>query len=165
MLCDRRESFAEGIKTEELPEDLEPLPENEKVLCLTSFVRGAFPAVRYVTNDVVRNLRTKIIEGKQRQVFDCIVKRVGKEIKHGEKISLYDIENTVYKYLSMAQIRVESANNRLIIKIYSEELTLENIPIIQESIENSIHEIGTMIKNGILERIQVISFSKDEIDN
>ena len=61
--------FAEGIKTEELPEDLEPLPENEKVLCLTSFVRGAFPAIRYVTYDVVRNLRTKIIEGKQRQVF------------------------------------------------------------------------------------------------
>ena len=157
--------FAEGFKTEELPEDLEPLPENEKVLCLTSFVRGAFPAIRYVTNDVVRNLRTKIIEGKPRQVFDCVVKRVGKEIKHGEKISLYDIENTVYKYLSRAQIRVEDTNNRLIVKIYSEELTLENISIIQESIENSIHEIGTMIKNGILERIQVISVSKDEIDN
>ena len=109
--------FAEGIKTEELPDDLEALPENEKVLALTSFVRCAFPAIRYVTNDVVRNLRTQIIEGKPRQVFDCIVKRVGKEIKHGEKISLYDIENNVYKYLSKAQIRVEDTNNRLIVKI------------------------------------------------
>lgn len=157
--------FAEGVKTEELPDNMETLPENESVLVLTSFVRSAFPAVRFVTNDVVRNLRTEVINGKPRQVFDCVVKRVGKEIKHGEKISLYDIENAVYKYLSKAEIRVEVSNNRLLVKIFSDELVPEMLTKIEESIQNSIDEIGIMIKNGILEKIQVISVAKDEIDN
>lgn len=99
--------FAEGIGVQELDEEVRPLRNNESILVLTSTVRKMLPALRFVTYDVVRDFRPVMIDGVEQQSFESIVKRVGQELKHGEKISLYDIEQVVYRHIEDAIIRVK----------------------------------------------------------
>lgn len=99
--------FAEGIGVHEIDEEVRPLRNNESILVLTSTVRRMLPALRFVTYDVVRDFRPVMIDGVEQQSFESIVKRVGQELKHGEKISLYDIEQVVYRHIEDAIIRVK----------------------------------------------------------
>lgn len=148
--------FGEGLQPCEIDPILDDLRENESILVLTSLVRNTFPALRFITFDVVRDLKTEVIDEKTVQTFSCIVKRVGNEIKHGEKISIYDIENVVYQYIDNAEIRVNIVDNKLTIFIKSNELNTEKMKLIQEGVQDAIPEIGSMIKNHILEEIKVI---------
>lgn len=145
----------EGIRAEEIGLDPELLRENERILVLTSFSRKTFPATRFVTYDVVRDFKPIMVDGKMVPSFQSLVKRIGTEWKHGEKISLYDIEEAVYRYLDKATIWVEADKNRLVVWIDSPFLTDSTRKGIQEEIQDTIPEIGTMIKNGILDEIQV----------
>ncbi|MBW5447508.1 AMP-binding protein [Cohnella sp. CFH 77786] len=146
---------AECVGTEALEEGFEPLPPGEGVLVLTSFVRGAFPAVRYVTYDVVRDFRTEIIGGVPRHSFEGIVKRIGPELKHGEKISLYDIEEAVRQFSDDAEIRVEIDGRKLAVRLRSPSLKSRQLPAIRRGIESRIPEIGAMIRGGLLDGIEV----------
>ena len=146
---------AEAVPAEELDEGFDPLPPNERVLVLTSFVREAFPAVRYVTYDVVRDFRPIRIDGVIRQSFACIVKRIGPELKHGEKISLYDIEEAVLQHAPDAVIHAAIRDRRLTIHVASRQLTDDQLPAVREAVESRIPEIGAMIRGGLLERIEV----------
>lgn len=148
--------LAEGLQPCEVGLETEDIRENESILVLTSFVRDIFPAIRFITFDVVRDLKTEIIDGKKVQTFSCIVKRVGNEIKHGEKISIYDIENVVYQFLDKAEIRVNVKNNRMKIYISSNELTDEKLNEIKANVQEAIPEIGAMIRNHVLDEIEVI---------
>jgi len=153
--------FGKVVSAEEIEMESDSIKEDEGILVITCFHRKTFPALNFVTYDVVKDFKTIEIGGKKYQTFKNIVKRVGKELKHGEKISIYDIENAVFKHLSEAQIRVTVKNNRLVIYILSNELTDLLLETIKKSINEAIPEIGEMIKNGILEEIQVINASKE----
>ena len=149
--------LAEGVSAESLGEDLEPLAdEQEQVLILTSTVRDSFPALRYVTYDVVRDLRPIMVNGVSRQSFQSIVKRIGPDLKHGEKISIYDIEDVVYRHLGNASVRVNVAGNSLRVYVYSTNATTVVLESIRFDVENRIPEIGMMIRARILAGIQVI---------
>ncbi|WP_235549232.1 CoF synthetase [Paenibacillus sp. Root444D2] len=150
--------LAEGVNAESLGEGLEPLAdEQEQVLILTSTVRDSFPALRYVTYDVVRDLRPIMVDGVLRQSFQSIVKRIGPDLKHGEKISIYDIEDVVYRHLGNASVRVNVAGNSLRVYVYSANFaTTEVLESIRFDVENRIPEIGMMIRARILAGIQVI---------
>lgn len=154
--------LAEGVRPEQIGPDLEPLANaEESVLVLTSAHREAFPAVRYVTYDVVRDLRPVMVEGSLRQSFRSIVKRIGPDLKHGEKISIYDIENVVLRHLSEANVRVKVSGNALIVHVCHSEAGRPMLEQIQFDLEHQIPEIGMMIQSGILGEIQVI---KDDFD-
>ncbi|WP_379153638.1 2,3-diaminopropionate biosynthesis protein SbnA [Paenibacillus sp. sgz5001063] len=154
--------YGEGIGTQELGEDLRPLATGESILVLTSSVRKMLPAIRFVTYDVVRDFRTVNVGGVEKQSFASIVKRVGRELKHGEKISLYDIERVVYRHLADAIIRVRVENNTLGVYIHSKSAKSSMIPAIQEEIGECIPEIGMMIRNHLLDVIEVILAGDDE---
>ncbi|MBD2864619.1 CoF synthetase [Paenibacillus sp. IB182363] len=148
---------AEGLRPEEIGADLEPLADDEeRVLVLTSAVREAFPAVRYVTYDVVRDLRPVWADGRSRQSFQSIVKRIGPDLKHGEKISIYDIESVVFWHLEQASVQVKVAGNALIVYIHGPQPAAEQLEQIRHDLDNRIPEIGTMIRSGLLDRIQVL---------
>ena len=155
--------FAEGLQPCEVGVETGDIRENESVLVLTSFVRDIFPAIRFITFDVVRDLKTEVIDGKKVQTFSCIVKRIGNEIKHGEKISIYDIENVVYQFLDKAEIRVNVENNRMKIYISSNELTDEKLNAIKANMQEAIPEIGAMIRNHILDEIEVIKNMEEKV--
>ncbi|MGF9713795.1 CoF synthetase [Paenibacillus sp. JMULE4] len=154
--------FAEGIGAQELDEGLEPLGDNEKILVLTSFVRTMLPAIRFVTYDVVRDFRPVMVDGVMKQSFQSIVKRVGRELKHGEKISLYDIEQAVYRHVEDAIIRVKVRNNVLAVQIKSKSEMDSVLPAIREEIRACIPEIGMMIRNRLLDDIEVIAVGEDQ---
>ncbi|MBP2001498.1 cysteine synthase A/phenylacetate-CoA ligase [Paenibacillus shirakamiensis] len=149
--------WAEGVESERLGQDFSPLPEGEQVLVLTSAWREAFPVVRYVTYDVVRDLRPIQVDGELRQSFKCIVKRIGPDLKHGEKISIYDIESNVYKHIASARVTLALAGNTLQVYLEDANLTAEIMHSVQQDIEQCIPEIQQMIISGLLERIEVIA--------
>lgn len=146
---------AEGIEAGQLGGKVDPLAEDERILVLTSFVRKMMPCIRFVTCDVVRDFRTVTVDGVQRQSFRAIVKRVGRELKHGEKISLYDIEQAVCQHVPDAVIRVRARNNALTVTVKSKTDIRSAVPAIQADIRDRIPEIGMMIRNGLLDDIRV----------
>ncbi|MCM3748112.1 CoF synthetase [Paenibacillus pasadenensis] len=154
--------FAEGVPAEALGEGFEPLPEGEAVLVLTSAIRDSFPALRYVTYDVIRDLQTQHLNGRPRQTFASIVKRIGPDLKHGEKISIYDIEDAVSRHLPDAVIRIHVAGNALRVLVDSGSATDKTLAQIRDDIEHRNPDIGGMIRSGILNGIEVVpdSFSK-----
>ncbi|MBD2843666.1 hypothetical protein IDH44_00565 [Paenibacillus sp. IB182496] len=159
--------LADGLYAETVPAELldpryEPLEPGEGVLVLTSLERRLFPVVRYVTYDVVRGLRRIELDGKPRQIFSCLSKRIGHEFKHGEKISLYDIENVVHTLVPDAALRVGVRDNRLILRIRSAMLAPELLEDVRDAVEHRIEAIGQMIDNGMLERIEVLPAADDE---
>ncbi|AZK48675.1 phenylacetate--CoA ligase family protein [Paenibacillus lentus] len=159
--------FADGIHAETVPAEqldphFEPLEEGEGVLVLTSSRRSLFPVIRYVTYDVVRGFRTVEIDGVMRQAFTCISKRIGSELKHGEKISLYDIENVVHTFVKDAELRVSVRDNKLTVHIRSKSLNNELLASIRHAIEHTIEAIGKMIEGRMLDRIEVIRVKEDE---
>ncbi|TBL76150.1 CoF synthetase [Paenibacillus thalictri] len=150
--------WAEGVRPEEIDNGLEPLADDdERVLVLTSAVREAFPALRYVTYDVVRDLRPIWVDGVLRQSFTGVVKRIGPDLKHGEKISIYDIESVVLRHLEGAGVRVKVAGNALIVYVHSPRATAAALERVRDDLERRIPEIGMMIQARILGGIQVIS--------
>ncbi|WJH36119.1 CoF synthetase [Paenibacillus sp. CC-CFT747] len=155
---------AEGMGSEELGEGLEPLPDaQEKVLVLTSAVREAFPALRYVTYDVVRDLRPILVDGRWIPSFHSLVKRIGPDLKHGEKISIYDVETVVYRHLSEAGFRVKVTGNALTVAIASPLATDEVLHAIRHDLEHLIPEIGMMIQARLLDGIRVIRVKAEEL--
>ncbi|MNB97986.1 putative siderophore biosynthesis protein SbnA [compost metagenome] len=154
--------YAEGIGTQELGGELRPLGADESILVLTSSVRKMLPAVRFVTYDVIRDFRPVMVGGVMKQSFGSIVKRVGRELKHGEKISLYDIEQVVYRHLEDAIIRVKVRNNALTVSIKSKSADHSTVPVIREELRECIPEIGMMIRGHLLNDIEVILAAGDE---
>lgn len=154
--------YAEALPSEQIDDRFEPLQANEAVLVLTSCVRSLFPAIRYVTYDVVRDFQTVVVDGKQRQYFSCISKRIGTDLKHGEKISLYDIESVVHEFVGDAELRVGLRHNKLSVHIQSKSLKDEMLVHIQHAIEHKIDEIGQMIQNRMLEGISVTRAAENE---
>jgi len=154
--------YAEALPAEQIDDSFEPLQESEAVLVLTSYARSLFPAIRYVTYDVVRDFQTICIDGQERQCFSCISKRIGTDLKHGEKISLYDIESVVHQFIHDAALRVKLRDNRLFVHIQSKSLKDETLVHIQHAIEHKIGEIGQMIQNRMLEGISVTRAAENE---
>ncbi|MEC0089561.1 phenylacetate--CoA ligase family protein [Paenibacillus macquariensis] len=149
--------IAEGLTPDELGIHEFELADDERVLVLTSTVRETFPAIRFVTYDVVRDFRTMIVDGQWRQSFRSMVRRIGSELKHGEKISIYDIESVVYSHVQDVNIKVLTSNNLLTIQIITRSEPVDSLVLqaIQYDIAHCIPEIGIMIQNGLLEDIQV----------
>ncbi|MFD2671630.1 AMP-binding protein [Marinicrinis sediminis] len=148
--------FAEGLSASGAGEELAQLGPDEQILVLTSWVRDAFPALRFVTYDVVRDLRTEWRDGRWVQSFSAIVKRVGPELKHGEKISLYDIERVIYRHLKEATIRVKMVQRQLQVHVRCHPLSEEEVTAIQTDLHACMPEIGAMIQGGLLGSIELI---------
>jgi phenylacetate-coenzyme A ligase PaaK-like adenylate-forming protein len=155
--------LADGVMGESLPAselggEFEPIASNEGVLTLTSLNRRLFPVVRFVTYDVVRDFEMIDVDGIPRGTFSHISKRIGPELKHGEKISLYDIEEAVHGVLADATVRVAVGGNVLKLHIRSAELLSDPTKAreVQDRVERRIPDIGLMIRGGLLKGIEVV---------
>lgn len=148
--------IGESLRAERVDDRFEPLASDEGVLVLTSLRRCLFPVVRYVTYDVVRDYRVIEHDGKLLHTFRSLTKRIGHELKHGEKISLYDIEEVVSRHASKVSLRVGVADNKLTLYLAGESLDHEQLSAIRTEVEGKIEDIGTMIRNGLLTGIDVI---------
>ncbi|MFC5467410.1 CoF synthetase [Cohnella suwonensis] len=161
--------FVEGIEAEgvpasalsagessRMPEEDDPPHRQDQVLVLTSYARDLFPALRYVTYDLVRDLRPVLVDGHWAMSFEAIVGRIGPELKHGEKISLYDIEEVVYRHLPEANVRVRVGGNKLTIQVDDAERDPQVYAAIEADLADRIPDIGIMIRGGLLDALRVV---------
>ncbi|UHA73688.1 AMP-binding protein [Paenibacillus sp. 481] len=155
--------LAEGITPQQAGLNGITLPVGEEILVLTSFVRRRFPVLRYVTYDVVRDLRTELVDGQLQTTFAALVKRIGPELKHGEKISVYDVENAVFRHVQQADVRILVQDNRLRVYIQCvNPLDKHTIEDIRSDIHEAIPEIGDMIRSQLLEEICIIPLNLND---
>ena len=136
------------------------LAPGEGALVLTSTMRSAFPAIRFATGDVVRGFKSGGKDGAQ-ATFEAIVRRIGPELKHGEKISIHDIEAAVFAHAARIQARAASDGNRLVVYLHGPDATPEAAQLIEEELERKVPEIGDMIRGGMLPRIEMILASSE----
>ncbi|MFC5402540.1 CoF synthetase [Cohnella soli] len=163
--------FVEGIEAEAIPisavsdvstgehdesSKVAPPHPQDQVLVLTSYTRDLFPSIRYVTYDIVRDLRPILINERWTMSFEAIVGRIGPELKHGEKISLYDIEEVVYRHLPGANIRVLAGGNKLTVQVDDKERDPQVYAAIEADLADRIPDIGTMIRGGLLDALRVV---------
>lgn len=154
--------FGECVQPEAVGLRDTTLRADESILVLTSWVREQFPALRFVTYDVVRDFRVIDIDGQRRQTFQAIVKRVGNEWKHGEKISLYDIEEVVYQFVDQVRMKVSVVDNVLNVTLFGRNLAADVAKEIGEAIEQKIPEIGSMVQGGLLQNVRVMIDASNE---
>lgn len=155
--------LGEGASPDEVGLTNMQLAAGEQILVLTSLVRRRFPVLRFVTYDVVRDLQIEEVEGQMVTTFAAIVKRVGPELKHGEKISVFDIENAVFKHLQQAAVKVLVSGNRLEVQItIPDSIAPSAAAKIRNEVHGAIPEIGAMIRGGLLGEIKVTFINDNE---
>jgi cysteine synthase A/phenylacetate-CoA ligase len=135
--------------------DEHTLAADEHILVLTTQRRTLFPVLRYVTYDVVQDLREIAVCGGRRHSFARIVRRVGPDQKHGEKISIYDIEQAVYTQLApygiAAVVSVYARRNVLEVSVATADaLSPALTKQLEQALTHHIPGIGAMIEAGVM---------------
>jgi fumarate---(S)-2,3-diaminopropanoate ligase len=72
------------------------------LLALTSLARDGFPAVRYVSGDLVAGLRRRPVGGRLRWTYERHLGRIGDELKHGEMLSLHAVTEAIGELPALA---------------------------------------------------------------
>ena len=152
----------ETIKPSELYEDFNDRGTAE-ILILTSLARFVFPAIRFITNDLIEGFTTRTCRGLERYSFERIIGRTGSEFKNGENISLDDINQAVNTFLPASPFEVQKDSGRFIIRVCSPKFTEE----IGERIKNLLKELNPnshqMIKSSLVQDIEICKVSADEL--
>jgi len=134
-----------------------------RILVLTSFAREYFPAVRYVTNDLLDGFALREYQGKNIYTYDRCLGRFSNEYKHGEKINLYDINDAMAKYLPQHQYDLEDAGGTLTIRIASPKIEPHIISTIKTDILSRNPDVKQMIASGLVGDIAMVCVASDRI--
>jgi fumarate---(S)-2,3-diaminopropanoate ligase len=125
------------------------------VLLLTSTARTYFPAIRYVTGDLVVGLERQRLNGRQIWCYKRLDGRIGHELKHGERISIHSIATAVSTVLPIALWEVHKTSGRLLIRIQSSGLSDDAAQRIKYLIRTQNPDVDQMILSGLVEDIEV----------
>lgn len=134
-----------------------------EILVLTSTARSVFPAIRFVTNDLIEGFTQRTCGGKSYFTFQRMIGRMGNELKNGEKISLYDVSEAVNRFLPGSRFDVYKDSAKLIIRVCSEEFTAEAAEKIRSCVKDLNPDVNQMIKSSLVEDIEVCSITADQL--
>jgi phenylacetate-coenzyme A ligase PaaK-like adenylate-forming protein len=154
-----------------IPETFRPsyLSENQhyedraEILVLTSTARTVFPAIRYVTNDLIVGFTRRRCHGEMILGFEKIVGRAGNELKNGEKLSLYDISEAVHTFIPGSIFEIHKDPKKFIIKICSPEFTVDKAEKIKSLIKQTNPDVEQMIASSLVSDIEVCRIASDEL--
>lgn len=153
----------ETVAPSELYEDFTS-PGTAEVLIVTSAGRSVFPAIRYLTNDLIEGLTSRVCRGAQRYSFERIVGRVGTDFKNGENISLYDVNEAVNTFLPTSPFEVRKESGKYTIRVCSADFTEE----IGRRIRNFLKELNPdsfqMIESALVADIEVCNVPAGELN-
>lgn len=142
--------------------DAPAMPPGSGILLLTSLSRRYFPALRYVTGDVVVGLRTITWRGRSVHAFDRIDGRFGGDFKHGERVSNHDLCQAVSEVLPGAAFEV-SAQGGLEIRVVASDLSAFQAGEIRRLIRAASPDVAQMIDSGLVEDIKVTAIRTDQL--
>jgi phenylacetate-coenzyme A ligase PaaK-like adenylate-forming protein len=136
--------------------------EGDGVLVLTSSARDYFPAVRYVTGDLVAGLRRRqagngVVAGCER-----FLGRVGGDLKHGERISAYDLSQAMATVFPGCPFEVDEGES-LHIRVVAAGVTDEQREAVRKAIRLAAPDVATMLDAGLVGAIDVSTVSLDTL--
>jgi phenylacetate-coenzyme A ligase PaaK-like adenylate-forming protein len=134
-----------------------------RVLVLTSTARTVFPAVRFVTGDLVEGFGRRRCGGRDRLTFERMIGRAGGEWKHGEKISLYDISEAVNASLPGSIFDAYTDRSRVVIRVCAPDFTPEKAEEIKRLIRRRNPDVDQMIASELVGDIEVLAAAPGQL--
>jgi fumarate---(S)-2,3-diaminopropanoate ligase len=138
-------------------------PGSAEILILTSKNRTVFPAIRFVTNDLIEGFGWRQCQGRYSFTFERMIGRLGEELKNGEKISLYDISEAVNTYLPGGRFEVHKDSQKFVIKICSGDFTSEKGEQIKRFIKQLNPDVKQLIESSLVQDIDVCAVAVEEL--
>ncbi|MGK4579115.1 hypothetical protein [Kitasatospora sp. HPMI-4] len=164
--------FHDHILPEVLPPgDLSGLSANDRVparqegsgaLLLTSFTRGYFPAVRYVTGDSITGLRRIRHAGREVFAFERIDGRLSGDLKHGERISNHDLAQIMAEVFPGHPF--EAADDEgLVIRVVADAVGAEQLAAVRAAVDRQAPDVAQMIASGLVGPVRVTAVPPDRL--
>jgi phenylacetate-coenzyme A ligase PaaK-like adenylate-forming protein len=135
------------------------------VFVITSLWRENIPAIRYITYDLVEDLAETHCQNQNYFTFKRILGRIGNEFKHGERISLYDIESSLLYVLPDASFRIVIKNNQVVVELADKNYSQAQLKEAGMRINGANSAVETMIENKFLKKIDLKVIPKSESEN
>lgn len=136
---------------------------NGGLLLLTSFARSYFPAVRFVTDDLIEGFSHELVDGELRYIFTRCLGRYSTEYKHGEKINLCDISDVLAKHLPLRRYDLDDSNGRLTIRIGDLSVDEVIIRAIRQDLLRRNPDVEQMIASNLVEDIHILCVNEHDI--
>jgi phenylacetate-coenzyme A ligase PaaK-like adenylate-forming protein len=144
----------EHIIPEQIPPAY-PRDDGGQQLVITSTERDGFPAVRYATGDIVRNLRPVEVAGTRRWTFDSHLGREGTKIKHGEALSLPVITERIGTVAPGVPWAVRRDGLEVVIEIDEHAYSPAVAAAVRSAVREAHPAVDTMIRSGLIGDIGV----------
>jgi phenylacetate-coenzyme A ligase PaaK-like adenylate-forming protein len=138
-------------------------PGKAEILVLTSLARSVFPAVRFITNDLVEGFTRGVCRGSKRYSFERIVGRTGSDFKNGENISLYDVNEAVNTFLPASPFEVRKESGKVTIRVCSPDFTIETGERIKKFLKELNPNSFQMVDSSLVADIEVCNVPASEI--
>lgn len=133
------------------------------ILLLTSFAREYFPAVRFVTNDLIEGFAQENVGGRTVYTYQRCLGRFAGEFKHGEKINLSDISDALANNLPYHKYDLADHEGGLAIRIAAKSIPTEVIEAIKHDLLARNPDIAQMISSGLVGDIRIQCVDAQEI--
>ena len=133
------------------------------LLALTSLERDGFPAVRYVSGDVVSGLRRHRIGQRDAWGYERHLGREGEERKHGEMLSIHSIATAVVEFAAGAAWDVRREGLEVVVELEAAAWSGDAAHAIRGRIRDANPDVDQMIRNGLIGDIGVVPRSFVEI--
>jgi phenylacetate-coenzyme A ligase PaaK-like adenylate-forming protein len=154
----------ETVKPSELYEDFAGHGTTE-ILILTSLARFVFPAVRFITDDLVEGFTIRECRGVERYSFERLVGRAGSEFKNGENISLYDVNEAINLFLPASPYEVRKDFGKVTIRVCSPDFT----DVIGERIKSFLRELNPnsfqMVQSSLVADMEICNVPLAELSH
>lgn len=131
-------------------------------LLLTSFTRAYFPALRYVTGDVITGLQEITLDGRTVHAFQRIDGRLGGDFKHGERISNHDVCAAMAEVFPRRPFEVAN-DDGLRIRVATDRVTDRELSAVRRLLREAAPDVAQMIDSGLVGEIEVVAVPADGI--
>lgn len=136
-------------------EHIVPELDGDRLLALTSLQRDGFPAVRYVSGDVVAGLRRYSVRGTQRWGYQRHLGREGGERKHGEMLSVHSIGLALAEVAPGVTWDVRRSGLEVVIEIEEASFAPPLADTIKAAVRAANPDVDQMISSGLIGDIRV----------
>lgn len=153
--------YPEVVSPEMILPEATPRTRGDGVLLLTSTTRRYFPALRFITGDIVAGLQVISYRGRAVHAASRIEGRVNTEYKHGERISSHDICEAMAQVFPGLPFEVAD-DDGLRIRVAG-EVDRTRVEALQATIAEAVPDVGTMVDSGLVNPIKVESVATDSL--
>lgn len=137
------------------------ISQGDGVLVLTSLCRDYFPAIRYVTGDLVSGLTTSVIDDRAVTTCDRFLGRASSDFKHGERLSPYDLSQAVAQVFPGRPFEASDHCGRLTVRVVAEHVTDTERRTFNGALRAIAPDVAIMVDAGLVPPVDVVPITID----